>query len=72
MAKQQASNKLLVDVFEKDKKYFANVDFSNSQHSLGPSTSRDEIYHLIFSFISDLRLVAEIHQAERKSSAKEK
>ena len=68
MAKQLSSKKVSVDVIEKDRKFFASVDLADSQHSLGPTTSREEIYHLVFSFISDLRLVAEIHQVRQQSS----
>jgi len=68
MAKQQSANKVSVDVYEKDRKFFASVDLADSQHSLGPSASREEIYHQIFNFISDLRLVAEIDQAQQHSS----
>lgn len=57
---QQIFDKVSVDVVERDKGFFADVDFNNATHSLGPTRSRDEIYHLVFSFISDLRLIAEL------------
>ena len=56
-----------MNVFEKSAKLFVSVDFANSQHSLGPSISRDEIYHRIFNFTSDLGLVAELQQAQQHS-----
>lgn len=64
---QQLFDKVSVDVVERDKQYFADVDFDNVTHSLGPTRSRDEIYSLIFSFISDLRLVAELESKRRQS-----
>lgn len=67
MARRLSSSKVSVDVFEKDREFFASVDLAESQHSLGPTASRDEIYHLIFNFISDLRLVAEIDKAQRQA-----
>lgn len=65
MAKHHALEKVLVDVFCRDRKYFANVGWFQSRHSLGPANSRDEIYQLVYSFISDLRLVSEIHQKHK-------
>jgi len=62
---QQLLDKVSVNVIERNKKYFADVGFNNSMHSLGPTNSRDEIYSLIYGFIADLRLVAEL---ERKRS----
>jgi hypothetical protein len=59
MLKHQTLEKVSVDVYEENHQFFASVDFASSQHSLGPVTSRDEIYQLVFSFISDLRLLAE-------------
>ena len=59
MLKHQTLEKVSVDVYEENHQFFASVDFADSQHSLGPVTSRDEIYQLVFSFISDLRLHAE-------------
>jgi hypothetical protein len=59
MLKHQTLEKVSVDVYEENHQFFASVDFANSQHSLGPVASRDEIYQLVFGFISDLRLFAE-------------
>lgn len=66
MARQQLATKVSIDIIEKDRKYFASVDFADSQHSLGPTTSKDEIYHLVYSFISDLRLIAEIDSSNKR------
>jgi len=57
--------KVAVDVIEKNKQYFATVDFNYSCHSLGPAKSRDEIYQLIFNLIQDLRLIAEIENKRK-------
>ena len=69
MAKQLSSNKVSVDVFEKDKKFFASVDFADSQHSLGPTVTKDEIYSLVYSFIADLTLIAEIDRPSQQSKS---
>ena len=58
--RQQLVEKVSVDVIERDKQYFADIGMASSTHSLGPTQSRDEIYHLIYNFISDLRLISEI------------
>jgi len=65
---KQISDKVSVDVIKRDKQFFADVGFNNSTHSLGPTTSRDEIYNLIFGFISDLKLVAELERKRNKST----
>lgn len=67
MAKQQLANKVSVDIVEKDRKFFASVDLADSQHSLGPTATKDEIYHLVHSFISDLRLMSEINRSNKQS-----
>jgi len=64
MSKHQALEKVCVEVYEENHQFFASVDFANSQHSIGPVTSRDEIYQLVFSFISDLRLAAEVYNTK--------
>ena len=65
---RQLFDKVSVDVVERDQSFYADVDFNNAMHSLGPTRSRDEIYSLIFGFISDLKLVAEL-EAKRKTSS---
>lgn len=60
MLKHQSLDKVSVDVYEKNRQFFASVDFANKQHALGPTATRDEIYQLVFSFIAGLRLVAEL------------
>lgn len=67
---QQLFDKVSVDVVERDKEFYADVDFNNATHSLGPTRSRDEIYSLIFGFISDLRLVAELESKNKSSQDK--
>ena len=67
MAKQLTSSKVSVDVFEKDREYFASVDFADSSHSLGPTATKDEIYNLVYSFISDLDLLTEIERVDEQS-----
>ena len=64
---QQSTDKVSVDVIKRDKQFFANVGFNNAVYSLGPAGSRDEIYNMIYRFISDLRLVAEL-ESKRKAS----
>lgn len=63
MSKHQSLGKVSVDVYEESRQFFANVDFASSHQSLGPASTRDEIYQMIFSFISDLRLIAEVNNA---------
>lgn len=63
---QQSTDKVSVDVIRRDKQFFADIGFNNTTHSLGPTKSRDEIYSLIYGFISDLSLIAEL---ERKNKA---
>lgn len=63
---QPLFDKVSVDVVERDEKYYADVGFNNATHSLGPTHSRDEIYGLIFGFLSDLRLVAELESKRHK------
>ena len=65
MSQQHISEKVSVDVIKKDRQFYADVGLANSRHSLGPVKSRDEIYQLIFNFISDLRLVSELEQKRR-------
>jgi len=65
---QKSLEKVSVDVVRRDEKFFADVGFNNSTHSLGPTNSRDEIYSLIYGFIADLRLIAEL-ELKRKQSA---
>ena len=60
MLQTELPEKVSIEVIEKDKHFFANVGFNQSRHSLGPTTSRDEIYQLIFNFIHDIRLISEI------------
>ncbi len=67
MAKQLSSDKVSVDIYRKDKKFFANVDFTRTQHALGPASTRDEIYYLVFHFIADLQLVSEINQTSEQT-----
>lgn len=64
---RQSPDKVTVEVMKRDQQFFADVGFNNTIHSLGPASSRDEIYGLIFGFISDLRLVAEL-DSKRKAS----
>ena len=64
---QQLPDKVSVDVIERDEQFFADVGFDNGKHSLGPTKSRDEIYSLIFGFISDLKLVAELERKRKQS-----
>ena len=64
---QQIFDKVSVDVVERDQEFYADVDFNNATHSLGPTQSRDEIYSLIFGFISDLRLIAELESKNNSS-----
>jgi hypothetical protein len=64
---QQLPEKVSVDVIERDQQFFADVGFNESKHSLGPTKSRDEIYSLIFGFISDLKLVAELERKRNQS-----
>ena len=61
----QQTEKVSVDVIERDAQYFADIGMASSTHSLGPTQSRDEIYHLIFSFIADLRLISEIDRNQK-------
>ncbi len=58
MMKHKSLDKVSVDVYQRNRQFFASVDFANRQHALGPTATRDEIYQLVFSFIADLRLVA--------------
>lgn len=62
----KAPEKVSIDVIERNEQFFADVGFSNGRHSLGPTASRDEIYSLIFGFISDLRLVAELERKRKE------
>ena len=62
MSQQQFPAKVSVDVIKKHKQFYADVGLVDSRHSLGPVNSRDEIYQLIFNFISDLKLVSELEQ----------
>ena len=71
MAEYQFPAKVSVDVYEENRKFFASVDFADSKHALGPAGTRDEIYQLVFSFISDIPLVAEINNTNRKSGRAE-
>lgn len=64
---QQLPEKVSVDVIERDQQFFADVGFNESKHCLGPTKSRDEIYSLIFGFISDLKLVAELERKRNQS-----
>jgi hypothetical protein len=64
MLNRKYLDKVSVDVFERDRHFFASVDFANKQHALGPATTRDEIYQLVFSFVSDLKLMTEINAKE--------
>lgn len=64
---QQIFDKVSVDVVERDQEFYADVDFNNATHLLGPTRSRDEIYSLIFGFISDLRLIAELESKNNSS-----
>lgn len=64
---QQSTDKVSVDVIERDEQFFADVGFNNTTHSLGPTKSRDEIYSLIYGFISDLSLVAELERTRKVS-----
>jgi len=64
MFKRKYLDKVSVDVYERNRLYFASVDFANKQHALGPVTTRDEIYQLVFSFVSDLKLIAELNAKE--------
>jgi len=65
---QPTSDKVSIDVIKRDKQFFADVGFNDSHHSLGPTQSRDEIYSLIFGFISDLKLVSELERKRRQLS----
>ena len=71
MSQQQSFEKVSVDVVEQDEQYIANVDFNDACHSLGPTTSRDEIYNLIYGFISDLRLISELERQRTTSGENE-
>ena len=62
MSQQQTFEKVSVDVVKRDQQFFANVGVNDASHSLGPTTSRDELYSLIFGFISDLRLISELER----------
>lgn len=62
MAHNPASGKVSVNVFQKDRKYFANIQWYQTQQSLGPADSRDDIYQLVYGFLADLKLAAEISQ----------
>ncbi|WP_455375212.1 hypothetical protein [Kaarinaea lacus] len=64
---QQSPDKVSVDVVKRDEQFFADVGFNDAKHSLGPTKSRDEIYSLIFGFISDLRLITELERKRNKS-----
>jgi len=57
-------DKVSVDVHERNRQFFASVDFANTQYALGPATTRDEIYQLIFSFVADLKLLPELDAKE--------
>jgi hypothetical protein len=63
MLKHQSFDKVSVDVYQENRQFFAAVDFAESKHSLGPTSTRDEMYQLIFSFIADLRLIAELNHS---------
>ena len=65
MAKQLSSSKVSVEVYEKDRRYCASIDFAESSHSLGPAATKDEIYRLVFDFIADLRLIDEINNSNQ-------
>ena len=65
---KKSLEKVSVNVVRRDEKFFADVGFNNATHSLGPTNSRDEIYSLIYGFIADLRLIAEL-ELKRKQSA---
>ena len=65
MAKQLPLNNVSVSVFEKDEKYFASVDFANSQLSPGYTASRDNIWLQLLNFISDPGLVAELQRLSK-------
>ncbi|MGD8571307.1 MAG: hypothetical protein PVG89_08175 [Gammaproteobacteria bacterium] len=62
MANHFVSEKVQVDVYERNRKYFANVGWHQSRHSLGPADTRDEIYQLVYGFLSDLKLMKELNQ----------
>jgi len=68
MSQQQSFEKVSVDIVERDEQFFASVGIDNACHSLGPTRSRDEIYSLIYGFISDLRLITELKQQRTASS----
>jgi hypothetical protein len=65
MAHNPASGKVSVNVFQKDRKYFANIQWYQAQQSLGPADSRDDIYQLVYGFLADLKLATEIHQVAK-------
>ncbi len=60
MLNHQSLRKVSVDVYKKNCQFFTSVDLGNLYRLLGPASSCDEIYHLVFSFISDLCQVAEM------------
>jgi len=70
MLQRVLPEKVSVDVIEENKQFYANVGVGQSHHSLGPAKTRDEIYQLIFSFIHDIRLIAEI-EFKRKQQAEQ-
>lgn len=65
---QQSSDKVSVEVIKRNEKFFADVGFNNSTHLLGPTNSRDEIYGLIYGFIADLHLIAELERKRKTAS----
>ena len=67
MLKQQFLGKVSVEVHEKTRQFFANLDLENLHYSLCPASSRDEIYQRIFRYLSELSLVVEANNAENAS-----
>lgn len=65
MSKHRYPEKVSVNVIQKDRQFYADVGLVNASHFLGPVNSRDEIYQLIFNFISDIRLISELEQKRK-------